>query len=131
MESNFSHNFRIRNSVKRRRRSRGRRSWRWCGVGEEDLGAVRVIPGTFLGVGEDFVSMLEFLELHSDFFLGETRFHELVWVALVKKKCKPFQGTSQTLTRDIQRQRLMVNVQLTRPGSTLHKFIKRWTEFVN
>ena len=89
------------------------------------MGAVRVIPGTFLGVGEDFVSMLEFLELHSDFFLGETRFHELVWVALVKKKCKPFQGTSQTLTRDIQRQRLMVNVQLMHPGLTLHKFLKK------
>ena len=52
------------------------------GVGEEDLGAVGVVPGAFLGVGEDFVGVLEFLELRGGFFLGDTRFHELVGVAL-------------------------------------------------
>ena len=54
-------------------------------VGEKDLGVVGVIPDAFLGVGEDFVGVLEFLGLRGGFFLGETRFHELVQVALVKK----------------------------------------------
>ena len=40
------------------------------------------------------------------------------------KKCKHFQGISQTLTRNSQRRCLMVNAQLRCPGLTLQDFIK-------
>ena len=66
-------------------------------VGEKDLGVVGVIPDAFLGVGEDFVGVLEFLGLRGGFFLGETRFHKLVRVALGKKKMQAFLGNLSDL----------------------------------
>ena len=52
------------------------------GVGEEDLGAVGVVPGPLFRVGEDLVGVLELLELGGGFGLGEARLDELVRVAL-------------------------------------------------
>jgi len=71
------------------------------GVGEEDLRTVGIVPSTFLGIGKNFVCVLEFLELRSGFFLGETRFYELVWVAL---KGEAAVGGADLLGRTILRE---------------------------
>lgn len=51
-------------------------------VGEENLGAVRVVPRTFLGIGEDFVSVDELLELGRGVGLRKAGLNELIRVAL-------------------------------------------------
>lgn len=43
---------------------------------------MRVVPGTFFGVGEDFVSMDKLLELGGGFGLRKAGLNELVRVAL-------------------------------------------------
>jgi len=64
-------------------------------------------------------------------FLNYPQRHQIFTTSQQDKKKKPFQGTYQTLTHGSQHLRLMVNIQLGRPGPTLQGFKKWGTKFVN